>query len=635
MHLRQILKTSGIALGVIVVLAVLWLWFADFSRFKPNIEAMVSNATGREFVINGRFGVKVLPSPTVWVEDASLANASWGSDSEMVEVGHLSARIGLWSLLFRPVIIHGLRLSQVTVLLETHSDGTVNWDFGDGAGDSAESETDSGDGSWPIDLRQAEIGDVHIVYRRPESDDTSLTLESLTVDTDDAGRKALEGLGRWIDTPFEISGTAELRGDTIHLSDLVAGSKALRLTVDGDLDRTGRAMQLSIQAQGKDLDLMPGGLSKVPYSGTAGFSLIQGAATLDPFVFTFGESDIAGRIRYESGEPPKLSLQARSALIDLSSPGAESEEDEDLDKVEGESESPFVFKDQPFPIRTLHQYDADLDLEVERFKASSTQLDHMEVAGTIDHGVLQLDASFNGPFGGTFESRISVATSGDRANLEMTGKARELKLGMLSGPDMPPEHIPESRLDLDISASGSTWRALAASTSGKVIATAGAGRVKNEILDNFFMDIIAQLFSALNPFAKEDEFTNWECSVFAVDFESGRGDISGFLFQSEKIQVVGGGEIDLNTEELNLEFNTKPRQGIGVTADMFVTPFVKLGGTLKHPSIGLNKKGLLLSGGAAVLTGGLSFLYKGLMDRATAEKGRCEKALEEVGLGME
>jgi hypothetical protein len=63
---------------------------------------------------------------------------------------------------------------------------------------------------------------------------------------------------------------------------------------------------------------------------------------------------------------------------------------------------------------------------------------------------------------------------------------------------------------------------------------------------------------------------------------------------------------------------------------MFVTPFVKLGGTLASPGVGLNKKGVLLSGGAAVLTGGLSFLYQGVGDRASSGD-LCEQTLAEVG----
>jgi hypothetical protein len=177
-----------------------------------------------------------------------------------------------------------------------------------------------------------------------------------------------------------------------------------------------------------------------------------------------------------------------------------------------------------------------------------------------------------------------------------------------------------------------TPRALASSTDGRVIIKQGAGRVANNLVDAVSGDVIAQLFSALNPFSRQEQYTNWECTVFAIDFESGVGEIGGFLLQSEKLMVVGGGAIDLNDERLNVEFNTKPRSGVGVSADMFVTPFVKLGGTLASPSVGLNEKGVLLEGGAAVLTGGLSFLYKGVIDRATAEADQCAKMRETIGV---
>jgi len=143
------------------------------------------------------------------------------------------------------------------------------------------------------------------------------------------------------------------------------------------------------------------------------------------------------------------------------------------------------------------------------------------------------------------------------------------------------------------------------------------------------------LFEALNPFAAEEQYTQWNCSVVALDLVDGVGKITGMLLQSEKLMVVGSGEIDLTTEALDIEFNTKPRSGIGVSADMFVTPFVKLSGTLAEPGVGANATGLLLSGGAAVLTGGMSFLYRGLFDRATAQADQCERVLEEVSAPAE
>jgi hypothetical protein len=97
---------------------------------------------------------------------------------------------------------------------------------------------------------------------------------------------------------------------------------------------------------------------------------------------------------------------------------------------------------------------------------------------------------------------------------------------------------------------------------------------------------------ALNPFAKHEEFSNWECTVVRVSISSTVTPISTtMLAQGEKVMIVGGGDIDLKTEKLNIEFNTKPREGVGISADMFVTPFVKVKGTLASPSVGLNKKG--------------------------------------------
>jgi len=98
--------------------------------------------------------------------------------------------------------------------------------------------------------------------------------------------------------------------------------------------------------------------------------------------------------------------------------------------------------------------------------------------------------------------------------------------------------------------------------------------------------------------------------------------------QGEKIMALAAGGVDLNTEKIGIEFNTKPRKGVGISADMFVTPFVKLSGTLADPGIGLNEKGALLTTGAAVATGGISLLVTGVLDRATAEGDQCAKAME-------
>ncbi|MGW8368112.1 MAG: AsmA family protein [Gammaproteobacteria bacterium] len=693
MNIGRFLKYAAITLATILVLAVLLLSLIDFSRFKPDLEAAVQGATGREFRINGNFRVKALPSPSVLAEDVTLSNASWGSEPELLRVGQFSAKIGLWSLLFRPVVVYDLQLHDVDVLLETNADGSANWEMGEPVDEQMQpDDDDTGDAESPVDIRLADITDVNIVYRAPASDDMEFVLDTFTVETLESGRQALNGKGRFTDIPFTLDGSTgdedaeveatfgdvrfssstkyarnsididvslgsldnvgklieienlpaedltlagniSVRGETVVLSDIVAGLGDARLTINGELDGADSTGKLKLEAEGSSLALLSPDLPPIPFSGTADVALAEESVDLDPFDLHFGDSDLSGRLHLEDGDSSVFSLEARSSLIDLS-PFESGEEGDEADADSPPADEPtdrYVFRDDPLALEALQGLSAQTDIGIERFKTSTTELRSVELTAKIADGNLEFANSFLGQYGGQFENRLDIRTSDGEADMKIITKARDLKLGLLSGPDIPQDLIPASAVDVDISATGASPRALASSANGKVVVTQGPGRVKNDLIESFSGDVIAQLFSALNPFAEEDEFSNWECSVFRIDFESGLGDITGFLLQSEKLMVVGGGKIDLNSEELNIEFNTKPRQGVGVSADMFVTPFVKLSGTLANPTVGLNKKGVLLSGGAAVLTGGMSFLYQGLVDRATAEGGQCEQAFEAAG----
>ena len=685
MNIRQFLKYAAITVAAILVIGVLLLSVVDFSRFQPDVEAAVQEATGREFRINGDFRVKVLPSPTILVEDATLSNATWGSEPELLRIGHLSANISLWSLLFRPVVVYDLRLHDVDVLLETNADDESNWDMGGPVDEEVQPDDDTGDAESPIDIRHAEITKINVVYRTPDAEDKEFALDAFTVETNDSGRQVLNGQGRFTDIPFTLAGStgdddAEIeatfgdvrfssstkfarnsvdidmsvgsldnvgkllevenlpaedltltgniavRGETVVFSDIIAGLGDARLTVNGEVDGTNSTGKLTLETEGGSLGILSPDLPAISFSGTADIALAQESVDLDPFEIRFGDSDLSGRLYVEGGDTSVLNLEARSSLIDLS-PFESGEEEDEADAAQEPTDG-YVFKDEPLPLDALRGFEAQADINIERLKTSTTEVRSLEVTANVADGNLEFENSFLGQYGGQFENRLNIRTADGQADINVIAKARDLKLGVLSGPDIPQDLIPASAVNIDISATGATPRALASSADGTVILTQGAGRVKNDLIESLSGDVIAQLFSALNPFAEQDEFSNWECTVFRIDFESGLGDITGFLLQSEKLMIVGGGKIDLNTEKLNIEFNTKPRQGVGVSADMFVTPFVKLSGTLASPTVGLNEKGVLLSGGAAVLTGGMSFLYKGLVDRATAEGGQCEQAYE-------
>jgi uncharacterized protein involved in outer membrane biogenesis len=405
MSIFRLLKWIVITCIVLVVSAVLYLSSADLNWLKPRIESAAAEATGRTLKLGGRFDLDIVPSPTIVLEDVSLSNTDWGSEPELVKIGHISARLGLWSLLTGPVRVKEFRLRDVDLLLETNDQDQANWVMGveyepQPAG-QPETEEDAPAGV-PVIVEFAEIRNIKLSYRAPEAEPFVASLASLDISTDEGQYTVLEGKG--------------------------------------------------------EVDALP--------------------------------------------------------------------------------------------------------------------LRHL-----------------------------------------------------ISGDIKDPSLVPPISITLDFTSKGSTPRALASSTNGRVLLTVGTGQNENNLLATVSGDVFAKLFSALNPFSKEDEFTTTDCTILALDITNGMADITGLYSQGDKVKVVGDGNIDLNTEALNIEFNTKPRKGVGVSADMFVTPFVKLKGTLSSPTVGLDKKGALL----AVSTGGLSVLAQAAADRVAGEKDNCAEVLAEVG----
>jgi AsmA protein len=642
--MSRFFKILGAVLGVVIVLGLLFLWLWDFSRYEPQIEAAVSEAIGREFRIDGNFEVDVLPSPTVLVEGASLANAEWGGEPDMITVGRAYVEVGLWSLLFQPIEIRRLELSDIDVLLESNADGEANWQFETAADANEEPPPEEEGDEVPFKIVSADISDVRIVLQQGDTEALELLLKSLVAGADesvgalaiDASFGSVAEVGKRFgvtNLPADdvlMTGNLALQGGALVVSDFRASLTGLELAVDGEFGAD--ALELTMAVNGERLDILDASMPDIPF-GVSGDITIEGTTIeVMPLDLMLGDSNVTGDLSFTGGDSPSIALNATSPMLDLR-PFLPAEEAESPPEEEDESEpdSPYVFPDKPLPFDTLNSLDTDVSVAIGELYFRNTQVNNFDLGVNLAGGDLVIENTFDGKYAGEYRNDIHLDASRNQADLTLDMVVKGLKLGMLSGSEIPVEQMSSTNVDIGLTATGMSPRALAASTNGKIVITQGPGRAKNGIISNLTGDIIAQLFEALNPFAEEEEFTNWECSVVGMDFESGVGTISGFLLQSEKLMIVAGGNVDLNDEKLDFEFNTKPRAGVGVSADMFVTPFVKLSGTLANPSVGLNAKGVLLSGGAAVLTGGMSFLYKGLVDRATAEEGQCEEALEAAG----
>ena len=140
----------------------------------------------------------------------------------------------------------------------------------------------------------------------------------------------------------------------------------------------------------------------------------------------------------------------------------------------------------------------------------------------------------------------------------------------------------------------------------------------------------AKLLATLNPFVEKSPHTQLECALVAAEIENGQVVVEPLIYQTREMAIVSGGNIDLVTEHLKLDFHTQVRTGIGLSAGMVVNPFIRLGGTLASPAIEIDPANTAVKGGLAVATVGLSVVGRSLYDRFLSEKEPCQKALDKL-----
>ena len=89
--------------------------------------------------------------------------------------------------------------------------------------------------------------------------------------------------------------------------------------------------------------------------------------------------------------------------------------------------------------------------------------------------------------------------------------------------------------------------------------------------------------------------------------------------------MVAKGSLDLKTEKMQFNFNATPNNALKISASELLNPYILVGGTLSEPAVGLDPGKVLVHGGAAIGTAGLSVLAKGLIDRVGNVVPLCEE----------
>jgi uncharacterized protein involved in outer membrane biogenesis len=119
---------AWIAAGVVaVLLAAVFLApvLIDWDGFKPRIAEAVSDATGKELRIDGPLAVSLFPAIEVSATGIHLRDSV--SNTEVVAIGRVAAKVRLWPLLTKRLVIDSFVISEPELNLLIDADGRPNW----------------------------------------------------------------------------------------------------------------------------------------------------------------------------------------------------------------------------------------------------------------------------------------------------------------------------------------------------------------------------------------------------------------------------------------------------------------------------------------------------------------------------
>ena len=157
-------------------------------------------------------------------------------------------------------------------------------------------------------------------------------------------------------------------------------------------------------------------------------------------------------------------------------------------------------------------------------------------------------------------------------------------------------------------------------------------RLADVVADADVSDLLgADVLVGLSQVARTSDSRSIKVSCAVGDFQVRNGlfvarDSIGA--QTARVNLLGGGKIDLPRERIDLLVRPWPREGLGLSATA-LSGAVSVAGPMSDPQLSLTSEAALRTGatvGAAVLTGGLSLIAQGLLERARGDTP-CEQAL--------
>ena len=450
---------------------------------------------------------------------------------------------------------------------------------------------------------------------------------------DAAQFEALPWLEPFSGQAFTTAGAIERVDNDLKLADVQLAVGEFRLTADGALSLspmsndsdfvfsvTGPSLRTIGQMFDSDLLVDKSFAFSGKVAGTpSGFAMRD-------FVAEIGESNIAGELTADLRDKPRVAARLSSTHLDLRERLQALAEREDEPEKEPAEEGRLLFSDEPIDRAMLEAADIDLELHVARLRTNTLDVTDFELGVRLLDGDLRIDPLAMTERAGTLIGRLHFWPDEGGYLLDTAIEADKLHIGL--PPEEGQQHpaLPTISGTAQLRGNGVSLHRIMASADGGIALRQGSGQVKEFLAAMLFKDVVLEALRTINPLRKKETMRALDCGIYEISIVDGIATLDHVAMQTDQLLLVATGEIDLETEKLNVNFRAKPREGLGVSLGTIANSFLGVRGTLGAPKVTLDPKGSATAAGAAVATGGISLLARGLWDRLSASKDICEQA---------
>ena len=362
--------------------------------------------------------------------------------------------------------------------------------------------------------------------------------------------------------------------------------------------------------------------------------------------------DVDGQISISNEEIEIPNLEIKAGISELNASIGATLEQQKLDKVTIELDSPeFSFQEKglnasndskgdvdknsklfsSLPITWPWSSGVELDARFafDKFTFNQFEFSNLRLPLSMNSDSLSLDHLSADFSGGELLATLSMQEFQEEVSLNIDADAKNIKLD-LSGL-LPADQIAggEANATIELSSRGNTTQQIADAVTGNILVNLNDAKVNNSSLNLIGSDILLETIHKLNPFAKSDPFTEVDCVVIHGNADKGVIEFKkSLVLETNKMAVVGTGNINLSKESIDIRITPKAHGGVGLNAGS-VLKLMEIGGSLSHPKPVVSAGGLLKTGvaiGAAMSTGGVSLLADGFINKAP-KGAACERAL--------